>query len=336
MKNLTAVAAFIVVGCGTSEDRESFNSVREALSVCDDIEHDVLVGTQTYTVRGTLCRDEDLDGEQTVLVLTSGGTYSNVYWDFPFRPNIYSFSKRANNAGYATLNLDRIGIGTSDRPPADDVTLQAGIDTLEDVVEALSDGDIAGVEFPKIVVIGHSLSSPMGLALAGGTEVDAVVATSWLHLPGPGFLSGPATLWEASMDPAFSGSGIPSGYKTTVPGTRGQFYWLPETNPGVVEKDEDTKDCITQGEIDSFLATQGGGAVVPSTLAVPVLLMVGANDSTFCTPGMCVEAMLESDNYDPATQPDIVVVPDTGHDITLHYNAPTVQADLLDWIDTNI
>ncbi|MGI5329773.1 hypothetical protein [Actinomadura nitritigenes] len=33
----------------------------------------------------------------------SGLNYSHVYWNFPFQPGRYSYVRRANRAGYATL-----------------------------------------------------------------------------------------------------------------------------------------------------------------------------------------------------------------------------------------
>jgi hypothetical protein len=53
-----------------------------------------------------------------LLILASGFTYDHQYWDLPVDGGKYSFVDAANRAGYATLNLDRLGLGSSDKPPA--------------------------------------------------------------------------------------------------------------------------------------------------------------------------------------------------------------------------
>jgi hypothetical protein len=61
-----------------------------------------------YKVVGWLCGRPPLSG-RTVQVLISGTTQTHVYWDFPLRPQQHSYVHALTNAGYATLNLDRLG-----------------------------------------------------------------------------------------------------------------------------------------------------------------------------------------------------------------------------------
>ena len=71
--------------------------------------------TQTYQVWAQLCSRGALTGK-TVQVLVPGGDYTHVYWDWPTQPGTYSYVNWATQAGYATLNLDKLGYGLSDHP----------------------------------------------------------------------------------------------------------------------------------------------------------------------------------------------------------------------------
>src|SRR5712675_837809 len=60
----------------------------------------------------------------TLQILVSGSTYSHLYWDWPTAPE-YSYVRWMAEHGYATLNLDRLGIGISSHPPGEQVTVEA-------------------------------------------------------------------------------------------------------------------------------------------------------------------------------------------------------------------
>src|SRR5690242_16002630 len=49
--------------------------------------------------------------KKTIQVLIHGGTYDHNYWDFPVQPETYSYVRELTDAGYATLNIDRLGVG---------------------------------------------------------------------------------------------------------------------------------------------------------------------------------------------------------------------------------
>jgi hypothetical protein len=78
-----------------------------------------------YHIASWLCYQGSLSQHHSVQVLVHGATYGHSYWDFTFQPDMYSYVKYMTNAGYATFNFDRIGIGVSDHPPAALVTIQS-------------------------------------------------------------------------------------------------------------------------------------------------------------------------------------------------------------------
>src|SRR5262245_39860697 len=55
------------------------------------------------TISATLSRPPGSGG--TLQILLHGATYSHVYWDFPFKPERYSYVRAMSRAGYATLNM---------------------------------------------------------------------------------------------------------------------------------------------------------------------------------------------------------------------------------------
>jgi hypothetical protein len=92
-----------------------------------------------YKVVGWLCGRPPLTG-RTVQVLIPGSTLDHLYWDFPLRPQQYSYVRALTTAGYATLNPDRLGSGQSDLPPGDRVTVEAQAYVLHQIIQTLPTG----------------------------------------------------------------------------------------------------------------------------------------------------------------------------------------------------
>jgi pimeloyl-ACP methyl ester carboxylesterase len=302
---------------------------------CEDIEFSVSLadGNQIhYKVMGELCYRPPLR-QRIVHVLVSGATYGHLYWDFPLDPNRYSYVKALTDAGYATLNLDRIGIGQSDKPPADQVTIQSNAFVIHQIVQALRDGRGRNVRFSTVILVAHSLGSGIAMVEASTyADVDGLILTSFLHTPGPGFFGVPAALYPAQADPRFASRNLPEGYLTTLPGTRAAlFYWSPSADGDVVALDEATKETITIGEGISF-GELFAHPDISSAIQVPVLVVVGQFDSGFCTPPLCPEAQAEPLFYSPDAQLEVKVMPDTGHDLNLHLNAHAWFAIARNWL----
>ncbi|HWM84399.1 MAG TPA: alpha/beta fold hydrolase, partial [Kofleriaceae bacterium] len=103
---------------------------------------------------------------ETVLLLLHGITYTHAYWDLvdpTGGTDRYSFVASATGAGYATLAIDRIGIGQSSHPLSALIDMNQNVFVVHQVVQALRDGDISGpdgdVDFSKVVLVGHSYGS---------------------------------------------------------------------------------------------------------------------------------------------------------------------------------
>jgi alpha-beta hydrolase superfamily lysophospholipase len=97
----------------------------------------------------------------------SGFTYDHQYWDLPVDGGKYSFVDAANRAGYATLNLDRLGLGSSDKPPAELTSIQNQADELHQIIQSLKSGALSSYGFSEIVLVGHSAGSAIVQTEAG-------------------------------------------------------------------------------------------------------------------------------------------------------------------------
>src|SRR5215475_4830233 len=279
-----------------------------------------------YEVAGRLCYKPNR--KNIVHLLISGATEGHTYWDFPLQPERYSYVRALTNAGYAAFNFDRIGIGESDHPPADQVTIQANAFVVHQIVQALRDGRLG--TFAKVILVGHSLGSGVATVEAAQySDADGLVLTSFLHAAGPGFGQIPTLFYPASLDPRFAGQNLPDGYFTTVSGGRSIFYWTPNADPDVIALDELTKETLTLGEIMTFPPLVFSPGSVQG-ISAPVLIVMGQYDNGFCTPPSCAEAHVEP-NYYPSAHVEVKVMPNAGHDLSLHRNAPAFFATVLEW-----
>jgi pimeloyl-ACP methyl ester carboxylesterase len=333
-KILTVAALAAFVPSAASAEQGGFR--------CETLSFPVTVSASdptVYNVVGDLCSRGSIH-DRTIQVTVSGATYGHVYWDFPYQPENYSYVRRATAEGYAVLNLDRIGVGRSDHPPADQITLEADAWVTHQVIQALRSGTIVApsfgrVEAEKVVLIGHSLGSSVAiLEAAYYGDVDGVVLTGLTHTFGPGLALAFAAFYPASLDPVLGGAGLTDGYLTTIPGHREIFY-NPPYDPQVAAIDEATKQTVTTGELGNPFVW-----MEPSKdIHVPVLVLMGDNDSLFCGVPTCTESgtfETERSFFAPDACLETVAIANAGHDLNLQFQAQESYGVITDWIDRRV
>jgi pimeloyl-ACP methyl ester carboxylesterase len=139
----------------------------------------------SFDVVGELCSTGELDGK-VLQVLVSGSGYGPVYWDFPYQPDTYSYTRAALRAGYATLNFYRPGMGESDHP----LGLLIGVDNqargLGQIITALRSTQ----DFSAVLTVGHSFGSVIAIAhaLTHPDQVAGIVLTGFAHNTSPPFI----------------------------------------------------------------------------------------------------------------------------------------------------
>lgn len=275
-------------------------------------------------------------GSRPLQVLVHGFSLTHTYWDLPYGDGRYCYVDAAVEDGYATFNIDRIGVGGSSRPPAAAVTFEANVLTLHDIVSAARNGSITGAPVDKVLLVGHSVGAAMSVAEAGRyRDVDGVIATSFMRTPGPGLAELIGSVRPAQLDPVFEGAGYPLGYVTTAPGTRQQFYATENSDPAVVAADEQTKGTGTLGELATVV--DGLSPLGDSQRVVaPVLLAVGDRDRYFCVPSLICsspEVVLTRERPFFSRTEDLsaYVLPGAGHNAALHLNSASLTQAMLEW-----
>jgi pimeloyl-ACP methyl ester carboxylesterase len=313
-------------------------ALQVAAPICGRVDETVSVrevGRQH--VRGTLCRPPG--PAATVHVLLSGGTYNSVYWDYPHQPETYSYVRYTTGAGHATLALDRLGAGESDRPPGTLLTPQMQAEAIHQVVQGLRAGEFGDAPFERIILVGHSYGSILVLLEAGTyRDVDAVVVTGLLHWWSPTFLpTFAAHSYPAMFDPKFAGEVQDPAYITTRPGARQQLFYGPDPDPAIVAMDEATKDVI--GMTEAAVAVTLVYRDEAGAINAPVLVAVGTEDAAFCGPGATdcssIESVLQRERPYYAATPrlDAFVLPGAGHDISLARDARRFFAAAHQWLN---
>jgi len=283
-------------------------------------------------VTGQECSRGDAAG-RPLIVAEPGGTYGSQYWAWPADPARYSFAWGATLAGFRVLALDRPGTPPRDTPypPAADVSITTDAAALHQVLVAL------GAPARSVILAGHSIGALVAITEAATWHDPAVaglVVTAALHPESPaGVAQLTADAIPVQDDPALSSDGMPAGYLTTAPGTRGQlFYQAGDSAPAIVAQDEATKTAVSEAELAGIPAAEN--PALSRQVTVPVLIEVGQDDLINCGPGLpCGTAgqVLAREEGDYAAPPAVFVLPGAGHDLTTAANGLAATAAAVAW-----
>jgi pimeloyl-ACP methyl ester carboxylesterase len=276
---------------------------------------------QTYNVVGWLCGNARSDAVQ---LLVSGLTYDHTYWD---QSPAYSYVRFANAVGATTFNIDRIGVGESDKPPAAEVTVPSEAFVVKQIAHRLKDH----YGFKKVIGVGHSLGAAI-LMIEGSYSdagVDGLILADYTHVGNVPFIVEISSLRHpAADDPKFAGAGLPEGYVTSLPGTRGhQFFNEDFVDPRVVAADETLKATGTTGELLTINVARN--PVYSSAIRVPVLIVVGQKDRLDCDEavvGLSCQSSKAIEDREESLFPnarsfEAFTLRSSGHSTNLHFDA---------------
>lgn len=188
-----------------------------------------------------------------IQVLLNGGLYNRHHWDFPYKPEAYSYARYMTAAGWPCLAMDRLGNGDSSRPHSSKVDCISSAYVTHQIVQDLRNGKIGGKSYDRIILVGHSTGSAVS-AIEGNTyqDVDGLILTGWGHGIPTAMNKFEGWSWHCptSEDPKFAHMNLDDGYLAIRPGAFGPaFYNVPFTDPKVLEAEEELKDtyCVNEG-----------------------------------------------------------------------------------------
>jgi len=296
-------------------------------------------GAANFQLWGELCRPGGAP-PATVQVLLHGGTSNHNYWDFPYADGQLSYVKAAVHAGFATFNVDRIGVGRSSHPPAADVSIAGEAVAVHDVITALRAGSVDGHRYQRVILAGHSFGAAVGISEAARFEdVDAFIDAGFVHAVTDAFAAEvQVAIHPADEDPMFAGRGY-TDYVTTVPGTRAGLYHDPRTsNPridAIAEATKDVQPANELAEIFAFAKPPTPADAASRAVTAPVLIVMGTADRLFCGSGAfdCSDTAAIQAYEDEywTTGVRYQFVPATGHMLQESLTAPSTAAAMLAW-----
>lgn len=335
------VAGLIVSACSIVSLNSSASATSSPGGLCRPFTQAVSLSPgkpANQQVRGTFCTPAKWasDKPHTVDVLSSGATYSRLYWDWAQDPTLYSYAAKTVQAGRATLVFDRLGTGASSHPTGTKLSMTSDAFVLHQIIARARQQGMA-----KVNSIGHSLGSMIAIKEAATFhDVDHLVLTGILHFQSDEGPVGFPGFYPAEQDPVFAGLGLDSSYLTTVPGVRGQLFYNQQfADPAVIAFDETHKDLVTTTEFETGIQEAGTPAPlnISANVTAPVLVVIGQQDTFFCGGAVdCSDAAQvaahEASYFPRAASLTAVTVANTGHDLTLHPTAPQSFASINDWL----
>lgn len=292
--------------------------------------------SKVQQVFGQYCTRGKVAATTPVQILIHGGTYNHAYWDWPSEPGTYSYVDAATRQGFATLNIDRLGYGRSDRPDPFSLDFAVAGYVTHQLVQYLRAGAV-GPRFHTVVLNGHSMGGLTAQREASTyQDVDAVIVTGVGHDFDPkGIAQVADKFYPADLDPKFSGK-IPPGYMTTVPGNRATTFISPgKFDPAVVAPEESLKDTLSPTEL-SGITKDSYDHSITENITVPVFWSLGQHDLIWCpTTGDCntdPQPAAEHTFYAPGVSYTQYIVPGSGHSINVTTAAPAFYQATFAWL----
>ncbi|KAF3810017.1 hypothetical protein GCG54_00002466 [Colletotrichum gloeosporioides] len=286
----------------------------------------------TFTIKATHCRPLVASPNSLSLqLLVHGITYDRAMWSGFGFPQ-YDWQAYATSLGYHTLAIDRLGHGIESPHPDPFAVVQGPLEVaiIHSLIHTVREGRSTLGDFDKILYVGHSYGSSLGnmLAQKHPLDVDAFILTGF-----SGDLGTSASALSAYGSAAMVSSrfkGLPLGYLTVVnESDRTASFYGGSFDPSFAARDYDREDTVTVGELLS-----PGLQPVETDYRGNVLVMTGDLDVLFCPrgPDTCADALRGTETLFPNATFSSMVIPNTGHCLTLHQSAPLVMETAHTWL----
>ncbi|CAE6403102.1 hypothetical protein ACGC1H_005056 [Rhizoctonia solani] len=304
----------------------------------------------TYNMWTQTCVPNGKQGPLPLIIGIHGINFDHSYWEFGYSKE-YNFIEAANQAGYAVLTYDRLGVGQSDKPDGIDVVQSS---TEVEILHQFIQQSRASGKYSKVLGIGHSYGSIQltGIAAKYPADLDAVILTGYA----PSMASVPLaftgwaqTLANQQPDVATRArwSSLPSGssvmsdqsYMGTGSSSADRFAFFAE---GFYDEDAfqlayNTKQTHTLGE---FLTIAEPVSKPATDYKGHTYVVTGEKDLIFCG-GNCLQkattvpgnSLLDDTKtlYPNAASFSTYVPPGAGHALFTHHGTDKTISQILAW-----
>ncbi|KAH6671813.1 Alpha/Beta hydrolase protein [Halenospora varia] len=246
----------------------------------------------------------------------------------------------AASRGFATFSYDRLGTGRSQHPnPIQTVQQSLQVELAHTLITYLRTSKIHNIPFRTIIGIGHSLGSALTQAVSARypEDFEALILTghsSFFGETGIGIASTAQIVANTEGSGRFRG--LENGYYTEGEGVQTVafgFYYFPYFDQEIVKRAYKERQANALGELLTIFT-----ALAPATAYTrPVYILNGRHDFFYCQ-GDCAPQDVTAQAL-PIFYPNASVksktenIPNTGHNINLHFGAEGVFRKMLDFLE---
>jgi pimeloyl-ACP methyl ester carboxylesterase len=260
----------------------------------------------------------------------------------------YSWAYHAASQGYATLAIDNLGNGQSERPdPVEVVQGPLQLSILHNIIQGLRAASIKGIptKYDKVVMACHSYGSVLGRLVAtffptNGADAYILTAAAGVLSGLTGFINDTQARSASAIDPRFPHL-APAYVAVAKEAIRSALYSLDGSFDPKMEKfDADSPHVFAVGEIAS------PPPVEPSAFTGPVLFLTGRRDQIACGDGNIFTELPDcgvgptsipanaSSLFEKSSHFDAYVPLDTAHNVNTHFEAPHAFGAAHAWLQT--
>jgi len=276
-------------------------------------------------------KDSEFDGKP-VQILLHGGTYDHTYWDWPNRPNKFSYVLAATARHYVTVNIDRLGYGRSSRPDGSRLSFKLSAIAVNQVVQQIKSG-LLGFHPETIILNGHSMGGIIAEIVASNSaDVDAIIISGLTQTDPDSSIDhddvdssdGPkiqSLFIPAKSDPKFQDLTEAENYLTTAPSVRTSLFHAPDAiDSENVRLEESMKDTMAVAEILAVQSDESSRADYSGRS----LYVIGQFDAIACQRQDCNEYLSGSTAH--------YIVHGAGHSLNLSRYAKDFFDVTFDWL----
>lgn len=280
-----------------------------------------------YTVRGHIVAPRSaLENPTAATLYLHAVTWGEYYFNFTGVPD-YDFATQLAERGHTSVIVDRLGYGTSDKPPGNATCFGSEADVAHQMVQALRNGTYQTgsdepAQFSKVNIGGASVGGLIShIEAYTFSDVDAVINMSWGD-----FAATPFTIQELAdvLSRCAQGGdqGAPPNYAAFFKNSREKFYFnsassdvraaVPPLNPD---------PC---GQLTSIPAAVAADVALLGKIDVPVQVIFGDADAVFGPQPLA--AHQQAARYTGSPKVTTTIIPEASH-------YPLVEANHLQMVD---